>query len=736
MVNIWGRLGIQKKIFAGLASILLLMAAMLALHIGSGAVQRTLADRLIQRLMPARAAVRNVKRLILSADDRGAWSLLVQNPAARDQSLRAYRADVAQVEIWLRETQRGQPPDERLALTNFRKWWTVYLAGNERAFRFSREGRAQLARSAYVAVTYMPLLRALDVYESLVQSRIDETEKRRTAVGITAAATAAVLGAGALGLAIVTAVRLGGSLRRRLGAVSNAIAEVVQNDLVQLDASFRNVAAGDFAAPRYVYARRPIEDTSSDEIGQLAHSYNDLLLSLRDMSQRIDHAVQEARRRREAEERLAYLEQYDEVTGLANRHLLHVELEHAVRTPERPGEQIAVASFGLLGFKKIEDSFGHAFAQQVLRFMARRLRGALRETEMAARGGTDEFFVVLDPLGNHEKAVDRTRDLITALSRPFVLDGRELLLNVCAGVSAYPRDGEDADELLRNAETAMSYAKESGSGEVQAYASNLRRRSLQHLTLESDLQRALSKSEFELHYQPIINVPARRIDAFEALLRWQHPRLGLLEPASFLDVAEENNAIEAIGSWVLETACAQAQQWRSEGFDIGMSVNVSMRQFRGDLFTIVERALWQTDLPPKFLELELTETLLLTDRARATDALARLKRLGVRLSIDDFGTGYSSLAYLREFPLDGLKIDRSFVSDITTGAYDKAIANTIILLGHSLGVRVVAEGVEDASQAATLHQLGCDALQGYFFGRPAPAAQSLELLRASLSGAS
>lgn len=733
MVKVWGRLGIQKKIFAGLASILVLMAAMLAVHVVSGMVQGDLADRVIHRLLPTRAAVRNVRRLVLSADDRGASLLLAQSPAARQRFLRGYRSDVSQVDNWLREPKPAQPPDERLALTNVRKRWAVYLAGNERAFRFSRQGRAAQARSTYVAVTYVPLFRALGIYEQLVQSRIDETEKRRAAVGVGAATASAVLGAGALGLAIVTAVRLGGSLRRRLGVVSGAIADVVRNDLVQLDVSFRNIAAGDFAAPRYVYVRRPIEDGDSDEIGQLARSYNDLLLSLRAMSARIDQAVHEARRRRKAEERLAYLEQYDEVTGLANRHLLHVELDHAIRVPDRPGEHLAVVSFGLLGFKKIEDGFGHTFAQQVLRFIASRLRRAIRESDMAARGGTDEFFVVLDSVSGREEAVGRTQRLITVLSKPFALDGRELLVNLSAGVSVYPHDGEDADELLRNAKTAMSYAKESGSGEVEMYASGLRSRSLQHVTLESDIQRALSESEFELHYQPIIDVRARRIDAFEALLRWRHPRLGLLEPASFLDVAEENMAIESIGSWVLHTACAQAQQWRSDGFEIGISVNVSMRQFRGDLVAIVERALRQSHFPAKSLELELTETLLLTDRQRAGDALAQLKQLGVRLAIDDFGSGYSSLAYLRTFPLDGLKIDRSFVSDITTGSYDKAIANTIILLGHSLGVRVVAEGVENAKQAVILHKLGCDAMQGYFFGRPAPAAQTLELLKGSLS---
>jgi EAL domain-containing protein (putative c-di-GMP-specific phosphodiesterase class I) len=292
----------------------------------------------------------------------------------------------------------------------------------------------------------------------------------------------------------------------------------------------------------------------------------------------------------------------------------------------------------------------------------------------------------------------------------------------------YPRDGRDADELLRNATTAMSYAKTSGSGEVALYKPSLRSQSLERVTLESDLKRAVAAKEFEVHYQPIINVATRRIDAFEALLRWHHPRFGLLEPSSFIDVAEDTGTIEALGTWVLQTACEQGRRWHDAGHDIGISVNVSMRQFRGDVLGIVEGVLASTGFPARQLELELTESLLLTDRPRAQNALGALKRLGVRVAIDDFGTGYSSLAYLRTFPLDALKIDRSFVSDITSKSYDEAIARTIILLGRTLGVRVIAEGVEDVQQAAILHKLGCDAMQGYFFGKPSPANEWLQLL--------
>lgn len=729
MVKIWGRLGIQKKIFAALATVLLLMAGMLALQIISSGIQHRLSDRLITRLL-ARGAVRYVRRLVLAVDDEGAWYLLAARPAVRNHFLGEYESHATQVTRWLRSTQQQAPSDERMALAQANKWWQWYLAGNERAFRLLRERRSPEARMLYVAADYAPVMRALSSYESVIQAQIDLTQRQRRTVDVVSFIIAGALSAAALALAIFTAVRFGGALRSRLGAVSNALAGVVDNDFVQLDASFRNVASGDLTAPRYVYDRTALEVDSSDEVGLLAQSYNNLLASLREMSQRIDQAVLEARRRREAEERLAYLERYDEATRLPNRRLLQLELQHAVES----GEPLAIAYFGLLGFKMIENSFGHAFAQEVTAFVAQRLRGSLRERDLAGRGGTDEFIVVFDGVEGRKEAVDRTRHLIAVLSKPFALEGRELLVNVSAGVSVHPDDGDEADELLRNANTAMSYAKESGRSEVVLYASSLRKHSLARVTLESDLQRALEQGEFELYYQPIVNVSAKHVDAFEALIRWRHPRLGLLEPASFIDVAEDSGSIEAIGSWVLQTACAQAQQWRSHGYDVGISVNVSMRQFRGDLFEMVERALWQTQLPANSLELELTESVLV-DRRRASETLAELKRLGARVAIDDFGTGYSSLAYLQTFPLDGLKIDRSFVSDITKRSYDRAIANTIILLGHSLGVRIVAEGVVDAGQAAMLRKLGCDAMQGYFFGRPAPAGETFELLKTFEAGA-
>jgi diguanylate cyclase (GGDEF)-like protein len=565
-----------------------------------------------------------------------------------------------------------------------------------------------------------------------MQSQINDAEARRMSLSRGAQTAAALLSEAALVLAFLIAAAIGGSLRRRLGALSDALKDVVRTDLPQLANSFQNIAAGEFRAPRYVCARRPLENMGGDEIGSLAECYNDLTDALRDMGQRIDQAVLDARRSREAEERLAYLQRYDEITGIPNRELLHLELDHALRTARR-GESLAVVYIGLLAFDKVTNSFGRAAAEHVLRFAATRLCANLGRTDMCARGRADDFIMVFDPVSGREDALQRVRRLFDALGRPFSVEGQEVLLSASAGVAVHPYDGYDADELIRNAHTAMSTAKESGTGEIVAYSPEMRTQSLERLTMEFDLQRALGAGEFELHYQPIVNVAAQRIDSLEALLRWRHPRLGLLDPSVFIDVAESSGAIETLGTWVLETACEQTRQWQSQGYDVGVAVNVSMRQFRGDLFKIVESVLSTTRLPPESLELELTETLILTDRPAAAAALASLKHLGVRVAIDDFGTGYSSFAYLRSFPLDAVKIDRSFISDITTKSFDEAIARAIILLARSLGIGVIAEGVEHVRQVAALQKLGCDVMQGYFFGRPRPAHECRLLLANSAS---
>jgi diguanylate cyclase (GGDEF)-like protein len=515
--------------------------------------------------------------------------------------------------------------------------------------------------------------------------------------------------------------------------VSSAIAAVVRTDLVDVARSFHDIADGDLSSPRYVCTRTPITDASSDELGSLAESYNELIAGLHEMAKRIDESVLNARRRKEAEERLAYLEQYDEITGLANRHLFRAQLDRAVHWSSDQGESISVAYLGLQGLKKIEDSFGRVFREQAVQMLARRLSREVRKSDIPARAGDDEFVVALTPISGRDEALGMVRRLMDELSQPLILDGHEVLVNVRAGVSIYPDDGHESDELMRNANTAMSYARQSDGGDITSYSPQLRTQSLERLTIESELRRALDSSEFEMYYQPIVDVAAPRIVRFEALLRWRHPRLGLLEPASFLDVVEETAMIVPLGSWVLRTACAQVQEWRRDGHDVALSVNVSMRQFRGDLVKIVSDALASTGLPSKSLELELTESAILTDRLAARAALASLKQAGVSVAIDDFGTGYSSFAYLQSFPLDTLKIDRSFVTDITRKPFDEAIARTIILLAQSLGMRVIAEGVEDAAQASTLHRLGCRMMQGFFFGRPCPAAQSLQLLQTAVT---
>lgn len=725
MVTLWARLGIQKKIFAGLAAILGLMAAMVIVGIVAQRNEAGVSDQLITRLLPARAALRSVRRLIVEADDAGAWYILAAEPARR-RFLAVYRTDTAQIDRSLQMIRAAQ----------VRRYWAQYKAGNEHAFALASRGEIARARRTYVNTSYQPLVAAIDRYESdAIDAPIRAAEARRAAIRTAAAIWAIALAAAALGIAIVIAMRLGGTLRRRLVTVSGAISEVVRSDLARLDESFRNIAEGDLDAPRYVCDRRPLAGGDGDELAVLASSYNELTAGLHHLSQHIDESVLSARRRREAEERLSYLQQYDETTGLANRRLLHAQLERAIRLHRRGSGPIAVAYVGLIGLEKIEDSFGRDIAARALKIAAYRLEGAVRESDLVARAGYAEFAAVRHAAAP-EEALEFARGAIARLSQPFMLGGRQLVVSVGAGISLYPRDGQDADELLRNANTAMWYARDVGTGEVALYDPRLRSRSLARVTIESDLQRALAAGEFEIHYQPIVNILERRICSFEALLRWRHPRLGLLQPSSFIDVAEDSGAIEALGTWVLETACAQVRRWRAQGHDVALSVNVSMRQFRGNLLRIVQRALANTNFPPHALELELTESLFLADRESAEGALAGLKRLGVGIAIDDFGTGYSSFAYLRSFPLDALKIDRSFVTEITSKPFDVAIARAIILMGRSLGIRVIAEGVEDARQGAALHKLGCDVMQGYYFGKPLPPNESLALLESAVVPAS
>ncbi|WP_071079478.1 putative bifunctional diguanylate cyclase/phosphodiesterase [Janthinobacterium lividum] len=428
------------------------------------------------------------------------------------------------------------------------------------------------------------------------------------------------------------------------------------------------------------------------------------------------------------EQELEFQSRHDILTGLANRLLLRERLEQAMAVTRRSGLPLWVVFIDLDRFKFVNDTLGHDAGDTVLKSVAERLRDATREVDTVARLGGDEFVLLLPQHGNGEPGAAILQRILDAVAQPLQLGEYEFFLSCCMGVAVYPDDGNDADTLIKHADIAMYRAKELGRGHWQFYASGMNAGTLERLGLESELRHALERGQFHLEYQPQLDLASGKVVGMEALLRWQHPQLGRIAPASFIGLAEEMGLIIPIGDWVLRTACAQARAWQLAGHGpLRLAVNLSARQFKQrNLLHAVAQALAETGLAAAHLELELTESMVMHDVEQATAIMANLKALGVQLSIDDFGTGYSSLAYLRHFPIDVLKIDKTFVSDITHDD-DAAIVRAIISLAHSLRLKVIAEGVETPQQLAFLRQHGCDQMQGYLFSRPlsVPAFEAL-----------
>ncbi|MGH8740883.1 MAG: putative bifunctional diguanylate cyclase/phosphodiesterase [Burkholderiales bacterium] len=422
---------------------------------------------------------------------------------------------------------------------------------------------------------------------------------------------------------------------------------------------------------------------------------------------------------------------YDMLTGLPNRNLLHDRLNQAVYMQRAP-RAVAVAFIDLDHFKFVNDSLGHSMGDKLLKGMAERLRTVLREGDTVARLGGDEFVLILNDQTN-EEVIFRAMQRITAkLAEPIEIEGREMTLTCSAGISLYPQDGTDVDTLLKNADTAMYRAKEHGRSNFQFFTSEMNERVTERLAMEGALRRAIERGEFLLHYQQRVELRSGALVGAEALVRWLHPEWGLVRPARFIPLAEETGLIVPVGELVLREACRQARAWLDEGLRPGVvSVNLSARQFRQEgLVRMVSRVLEETGLEPQHLELELTESMVMHNVDVAIATLQGLKSLGVALSVDDFGTGYSSLAYLRNLPIDKLKIDRSFVRDIGTGeqAEDGVLAQAIISLGHNLHLHVVAEGVETDPQVRFLKRHKCDEVQGFFYGEPVEPAAHAKLL--------
>src|SRR4051794_11721417 len=426
--------------------------------------------------------------------------------------------------------------------------------------------------------------------------------------------------------------------------------------------------------------------------------------------------------RKATEERLTYLAQFDPLTELPNRSLFLDRLQQAMEHAQRSQGRIAVVFADLDRFKIVNDTMGHSTGDRLLVQVAQRLKQCLRAGDTVARLGGDEFGIILSDLAQPEDATIVAEKGIRSFSLLFELGGQEVYVSVSLGISIYPGDGVDADSLLRNADTAMFQAKELGPAIYQFYLPQMNERAVARLRMETSLRGALARREFVLHYQPKVSLVTGEITGFEALLRWQHPTHGLVPPLEFITVLEDTGLIVSVGEWVVWTVCEQIREWQNQGLvPRPVSVNLSARQFQQqDLDAIVDRTLRATEIDPHLLEFELTESILMKEAETAANALRNLKSFGVQISMDDFGTGYSSLAYLKRFPLDVLKIDRAFIRDVTTDPDDATITVAMINLAHSLGLKVVAEGVETKAQLLFLIENGCDEMQGYYFSRPLP----------------
>jgi diguanylate cyclase (GGDEF)-like protein/PAS domain S-box-containing protein len=444
----------------------------------------------------------------------------------------------------------------------------------------------------------------------------------------------------------------------------------------------------------------------------------------------LDNFEHEAERQR-GRARIDYLASHDALTGLPNRAMFSEVLNVAIQTAKRYERMFAVMFIDLDRFKLINDSLGHDAGDQLLQEMAGRLKGCLRASDVVARLGGDEFVILVQELNETAQVVAVARKILAAAMKPFTLLGQECRVTASVGISTYPSDAQDEPTLMKNADIAMYFAKEEGKNNFQFYSGEIQTQSLERLTLETNLRHALERNEFSLHYQAKVDLKTGRINGVEALLRWYSPELGHVSPAKIIPIAEETGLIVTLGKWVLKTACAQNVAWQHDGLPpVCMAVNLSARQF-SDPFLLedIGDVLRDTGMDPRLLELEITEGMVIQHPDKAIELLRAIKAMGVRLAIDDFGTGYSSLGQLKHFPIDTLKVDRSFIRDIPNDSEDRAITEAIIAMGKTLCLTVVAEGVETAEQERFLREHACDEMQGYYFSKPVAAAQFADLMR-------
>lgn len=485
-----------------------------------------------------------------------------------------------------------------------------------------------------------------------------------------------------------------------------------------------------------VYGRIYLSDKENGEL--FSQQDEDLALSFaHSLSLVLDNAreIEEVKRARQT---LDYMAHFDALTDLPNRTLLKDRMDQAISHAQRNQRMVGVLFLDLDNFKVVNDSIGHTCGDELLKSVAQRISDCLREGDTAARLGGDEFIVLLPDLSDTQDAAKVADKILELLESPFDIDRHEVFASSSIGISIYPHNSKDTEGLLSDADGAMYYAKKLGKNNYQFFTPEMNRSAQKHMQLEKHLRRALEQNELVLHYQPQVDVKTGRIIGMEALIRWMSPEFGMVSPADFIPLAEETGLIGPIGAWVLKTACGQARLWQQNGFPVRVAVNLSTRQFhqvhnqqnsQHPLLEAVLNALAETGLSPDLLELEITESILMQHIDTTMDILNTFKSMGIRLSVDDFGTGYSSLSYLKRFPIDTLKIDKSFINDITTDPSDRAIVAAITVMAQQLKLEVIAEGVETRQQLDYLRELQCGYVQGYYFSKPLPADEIMFLRR-------